>query len=180
MTTTVVVKTVKLQTLAAGLTDPAARGVVLKKVGAIYRSFAQQRFSRLSRGGGEWPDLKRATKLARRGARKAERAARKDPTKTPPKASILIDKGLLFAALAPTAGTGQGALEQVTTKGIRLGYGGPMKHGDSGEVTLADIASFHQMGVGHLPKRVIIAEPDNVTLALMTRKINEWLITRSS
>lgn len=176
MTTTVLVKTVKLDKLAAGLTDPAARSVVLKKIGAIYRSFAQQRFSRLSRGGGEWPGLSRRTLLARRGARKA---ASKSDDGEPPKASILIDKGILFAALAPTAGVGQGALEQVTTKGIRLGYGGPMKHGDGGQATLADIASFHQTGAGRLPKRVIIAEPDADTLALMTRRINEWLVTRS-
>jgi hypothetical protein len=54
-----------------------------------------------------------------------------------------------------------------------------MKHGDGGQATLADIASFHQTGAGRLPKRVIIAEPDADTLALMTRRINEWLVTRS-
>jgi hypothetical protein len=198
---TVTVTTIKLNRLAAGLSDPAAKFVALKKVGAIYRSFAQQRFSRLSRGGGEWPDLAESTIRGRRkgkGAKKASKKAALTPkkakkstevvkTKRPEpkkelaaqKVSILIDKGMLFAALAPTAGIGQGALEAATTRGIRLGYGGPMKHPDGG-VTLADIASFHQSGSDHLPQRKIIVEPDSTTLELMTRHITTWLKTRST
>jgi hypothetical protein len=171
---TVKVVTLKLQNLAAGLQDPAAFAVALKKIGAIYRSFASQRFSRLSRGGGGWPDLKRSTLMKRRGAKKA---AAKSKTGEPPKASILLDKGILFAALAPAAGIGEGALEQVSTKGIRLGYGGPMRH-PGGPVTLADIASFHQAGTGNLPVREIIVEPDTATLALSTKHITTWLSTR--
>jgi hypothetical protein len=195
---TVTVTTIKLNRLAAGLSDPAAKFVALKKVGAIYRSFAMQRFSRLSRGGGEWPDLAESTI---RGRRKGKGAKKKKDALTPKKAkkstevvktkrpepktgpaqkvSILIDKGMLFAALAPTAGIGQGALEAATTRGIRLGYGGPMRHPDGG-VTLADIASFHQSGSDRLPQRKIIVEPDSTTLELMTRHITTWLETRST
>lgn len=206
MPATVTVTTIKLDRLAAGLTDPAAKFVALKKIGAIYRSFAMQRFSRLSRGGGEWPDLAESTIRRRRkgkgskrktlkknlAPKKAKKSVKVTETiyidnpaikKREPvseKVSILIDKGMLFAALAPTAGIGQGALEAATTRGIRLGYGGPMRYPDGDGVTLADIASFHQTGSDRVPQRKIIVEPDTATLQLMTKHINTWLTTRST
>jgi hypothetical protein len=146
--------------MAKRVADPKAMPVFWKKVGAIYRSFAQERFSRLSRGGGEWPPLAEST-IARRRKRSS---------------SILYDKGLLFAALAPSLNAGGGAYEQVTSTGVRLGYGGPMKYEGEGKVTLADIASFHQTGSDRLPQRKIIVEPDQATMNIMIRELDKWLI----
>lgn len=115
----------------------------------------------MSRGGGEWPPLKKSTIARRRKGKGGGRTA-----------AILINTGLLYATLAPSP---SGAwIEEDTPTGVRFGYGGPTKHGD-GKVTIADIASFHQEGAGKLPVRKVIAEPDKATLELMTRRINEWL-----
>lgn len=145
--------------MAKRIADPAAMPVFWKKVGAIYRSFAMERFSKLSRGGGSWPPLAPST-IARRRKKSS---------------SILYDKGLLIAALAPSLNPGAGAYEQITPKGVRVGYGGPMKYEDSGQVTLADIASFHQSGNDKLPQRKIIVEPDQRTKDIMVRELDKWL-----
>lgn len=160
MPATVKVNSVKLAALSRRIKDPAARAVAHKKIGAIYRSFVQERYSRLSRGGGEWPDLAASTKKARRKATTF---------------SILIDTGLLFAAINPVLGVG--GIEETRGSAVRLGFGGPGKY-PSGNATIADIASFHQAGGGRLPKREIIVTPDTATLELMTRKVNEWLATQ--
>lgn len=161
MPATVTVKTAKLTALARRVTDPTARAVLHKKIGAIYRSFAKERYSRLSRGGGEWKSLSQRTKNARRGGKKKGATF-----------AILIDTGLLFNVLNPVLAPG--AIQETRGSAVRLGFGGPSAYPD-GKATIADIASFHQFGAGKLPKREIIVEPDRVTLELMTRKVNEWL-----
>lgn len=146
-----------IQRLARGLKNPRALSPLKKVVGAIYRSFAMQRFSRLSRGGGgEWAPLRPST-IARR---------RKNSS------SILINNGLLFAALAPNPTAAW--LEEESLNGFRFGYGGPSKYPE-GTASLADIASFHQGGAGNLPVRRLIVEPDTETLDILTRRITEWL-----
>jgi hypothetical protein len=80
--------------------------------------------------------------------------------------SILRDTGVLLAALSPTFDGKPGQLEDHIPFGVRVGYGGPGAHG-KGRATVADIASFHQMGSGHLPKRTVIVPPAAPTLQLM-------------
>jgi hypothetical protein len=112
-------------------------------------SFLGLRFARLSRGGGEWPPLAPSTIKARRKG------------KGKGKPAILRDVGLLYNALSPTLNS-PGAINERVPFGVRVGYGGPMRHGE-GRATIADIASYHQRGVGRLPQRKIIVPPDGST-----------------
>jgi hypothetical protein len=156
---TVELKGRKLTAIAKTLSPQSpAMAVALKQIAAIYRSFVQLRFDKFSRGQGNWKKLAPATIAARRGPKGV--------------VSILRDKGLLFAALQPTFTGTPGALEQRTTTGIRVGYGGPHRHGTGGGVSIADIASFHNEGSGHLPQRKIIVEPDETTLKLMQKRVD--------
>jgi hypothetical protein len=80
--------------------------------------------------------------------------------------SILRDTGTLLAALLPTFQGVPGSLEEMIDGGIRVGYGGPGAH-PKGKATIADIASFHQIGSGRLPRRpIIVATPAPVKAAM--------------
>lgn len=62
-----------------GVRNPASTSpirVCFKRWSQRYRSFSRLRYVRLSRGGGEWPDLKEGTKLAR-AKRGVDRALKK-------------------------------------------------------------------------------------------------------
>ena len=87
---------------------------------------------------------------------------------------ILRDTGLLFAALNPTLNT-DGGTEEHVPGGIIVGYGGPARHGN-GVATIADIASYHDQGAGHLPQRQIIVEPDDDTNAKMAKDMDHALL----
>lgn len=120
-----------------------------------YFGFAQRRFVKYSRGGGDWEPLKPAT-LARR---------RKGKGKT--KTTILWDKeGSVLKALKLGA---KGSLFKSISRGVRVGFGGPARHPD-GKATIADIARFHHKGnrKRNLPKRPIIVDPDTATVRDMT------------
>lgn len=196
----VTIQTVKLAALARRVSDPAAKVVLHKKIGAIYRSFAAERFNTFARGGGNWAPLALATVMSRRNnrpkktksrildvkivhARKTGKSrleevkAKKKPKKPKPirSASILIDTGTLQAGLNPVLAPG--AIEESRGNTVRLGFGGPARH-PSGTATIADIASFHHFGTDYVPARPIIVAPDTKTLELMTRKVNEWLMTQ--
>ena len=132
----------------------------LKQWGVRYRGFVQRRFNTYSKGGGDWPPLAPATiKRRRKGKRKGGKVA------------ILRDTGTLFRALNPVLGQ-PGQLEEYPgTFSVRLGIGGPVLHpgsgyGLKGTATIADIASFHNFGMG-VPKRQIIVEPDEPLKAKM-------------
>jgi len=117
--------------------------VAMKKQWAMrYRSFAQLRFDKASKGDGTWPPLKPSTIAGRRGG----------------SSTILRDTGTLFAALNPVFLSQAGALQKNIPYGIRVGFGGPASH-PSGNVSVADIASFHHFGKGVLPTRSIIVKP---------------------
>jgi len=119
----------------------------LKQWGVRYRGFIQRRFDLFSKGGGNWPPLKPAT-IARR---------RKGPGQG--EVAILRDTGTLFRALNPILGP-PGSIEQIGVRpfAVVLGFGGDAIH-PNGKATIADIASFHNAGAGHLPKRQIIVMP---------------------
>lgn len=154
---------------------PVAKAI--RQWGFRYRSWAQERFDKFSKGGGDWPDLAESTKRARRQGKGKKQKIRKAKTtgKTDRRFkkvnvsgtfSILRDIGLLFAVVSPTFSGQPGALEQKIPFGIRIGFGGPSAHGSS-KATIADIASYHQAGKGHLPKReIIVAPPAHVTVQM--------------
>lgn len=136
---------------------------VFKAWAGRYRGFAVQRFSDLSRGmGGAWPPLKPATvKRRRKGSGPGGPA------------SILWNIGTLIGALRPKIRK-PGRFDEPLANGIRVGFGGPDRH-PSGDATIADIAGFHQLGAGTLPKREIIVEPPTIVTEAMAMDVtNYW------
>ena len=135
-----------------------------KQWGVRLRSYLQERFAVYSRGGGNWPPLKPSTIKRRRKGRGRYGMS----------AAILRDTGTLFNALTPEFTGKPGAIEERIPYGIRIGYGGPgqytKKYG--GVATIADIASFHQVGAGYLPKREIIVPPSEHVLSLMVEDMD--------
>lgn len=110
---------------------------------ARYRSFLRERFVRYSRGGGDWPALKRKRK---RGAKK--------------KAAILRDTGTLFNVLSTTFQDNPGQLQEDLSNGVRVGFGGPGTH-PGADMTVARLAEIHHFGKGHMPERQIIVDPSD-------------------
>lgn len=141
-----------------GKAGPIHRAV--RQWALTYLSFAQKRFDRFSRGGGNWPPLKATTK--RRKARKGRSL------------SILRDRNLLFEALTPTFTRKPGGLQQDIPSGVRAGYGGSARYPGS-KMSIADIANAHQTGRGNLPVRKIIVDPDSPTQAAMGRDMEKGL-----
>ena len=143
--------------------------------GVRYRSFAQERFDRFSKGGGDWKPLSKSTLHARRrkgfkvyrrnkaGKRVRRGVRRGAKSEVGQRPAILRDTGSLFNALEPQAIGKPGALQQRIPYGIRVGFGGPAKpramRGKKSKATIAEIASYHQKGSGRLPKREIIVDP---------------------
>lgn len=122
-----------------------------KKWGARYLAFVRRRFVKFSRGGGDWAPLDPQTVKRRRKGKGRGGAA------------TLRDTGTLLTAL--TVGS-PGNLFKRTSRGIRVGFGGPSRHPD-GKATIADIARFHDAGSGDLPQRSIIVAPDAPTITRM-------------
>lgn len=133
---------------------------LFKQIAARYLAFIRRRFVKFSRGGGDWKDLARSTKLARRhkfkkkGRRRSKHLIGK--TLELGRFAILRDTSTMFNALSLGS---PGNLYKKIRHGIRVGFGGPARH-VGGKATIADIAGFHNKGKGKLPKRRIIVEPD--------------------
>ena len=152
--------------------SPMRRAV--KQWAVIYRAWAKERFSRLSRGGGGWAPLKPATIEARRKGKertikswrhRGKRGKKKrwrSTTKTVAKGTvaILIDTETLIGGLDPSFNPAKGALQKDIPFGVTVGYGGRAKHEES-KGTIALIAHAHQTGnkARNLPARPIIVEP---------------------
>ena len=119
---------------------------MLTQWGHRYLRFARRRYLRLarSRGGGEWPDFAASTRRKRGSMAKA---------------TLMIDTGTLVGALAVG---GPGNLLDVMREGVRVGFSGSRRH-PKGKASIADIAHFHPVGAGNLPKREILVEPDSLT-----------------
>lgn len=134
---------------------------LFKQIAVRYLAFVRRRFVKYSRGGGDWPDLKRSTKMGRRSKFKKKGRRRNkaqiNQTLTAGRFAILRDTGLLFSALSFG---NPGNLYKKIPYGIRVGFGGPTKH-HGGKATIADIAGYHNTGEGNMPKREIIVEPDS-------------------
>jgi len=163
----------------------------LKLWGVRFRSFIQERFDLFSKGGGDWDDLAPSTIKQRRKGRKSSvfklrEIYRADPRKKDDQAysgggkpRILRNLGLLFGALAPIFAGAPGALQQFIDFGIRVGYGGPQRHGlgyTKSIATIADIASFHQEGnPPKLPQRKIIVKPPQRVINMMANDMRKGL-----
>lgn len=124
---------------------------------ARYRSFLQLRFVRYSRGGGDWPPLKRKR---RRGAKK--------------KAALLRDTNTLFNVLDTAFQGSPGQLQEDLPNGIRVGFGGSGVHPGT-SMTVARLAEIHHFGEGHMPERKIIVDPsDEVQRGMATDVERYW------
>lgn len=135
----------------------AVSGRLSNAWGILYRSFVRARFIKFSRGGGDWPPLKPAT-IRRRRKGRGKSKIRGSGGK-----AILRDTGALFASLQPDVG---GLLQSQTIRlGLRVSLGGGRRY-KSGP-TLAEVAEYHHTGSGRLPKREILALPDQKTRARM-------------
>lgn len=140
-----------------------------------YRSFAQMRFDAYSKGGGDWQKLAASTLKKRRKGKESNvkklreiwknnsNISRNPDITEGSMYSMLRDTGLLFSALTPVFVNSPGAIEEFVAFGVRVGYGGQHRHSDGpskGTATIADIASFHQIGnPPNLPQRKIIVSP---------------------
>lgn len=131
-------------------TEKTAIRKAISQWSVIYRSYAMQRFDKASKGDGTWQPLSPATIAGRR------KGKGKGPT-----AMILRDTGLLFKALSPGVIDAPGALTEDIPYGIRVGFGGPSRHGN-GQATIADIAAFHNAGSGVPQRQIIVGPPDDV------------------
>lgn len=142
----------------------------------IYRSFAQERFSQYSRGGGDWLGLSPSTLASRRrksGGRLRTKSGRRRKFKTGASSSvsgrpgILWDTGTMIAALNVRFTGKPGAIEADIPFGVRVGYGGQGSYPDG--TSIADIAAFHQHGGrgNRPPRREIIVDPDTATMRRM-------------
>jgi len=161
---------------------------MLKLWGQSYRSFAQLRFDKFSRGGGDWAPLAQSTIRSRRKGTEPEqnrsslaRTVSGGLTSSGGSFTILRDTNVLFRVLDPKFTRKPGQVEEDIPFGIRVGYGGSSKHrstrkrdvkgrfaSGSGKA-ISDIAAFHQEGGGHLPQRRIIVDPNQVTVNEMAR-----------
>ena len=154
------------QGLRRGGTGPIDN--MLKAWGVRYLTFTRRRYSKFSRGGGDWKSLAESTKKARRGGKRRKTRSARARTKTTSrgtgkKFAILRDTGILLRALTIGA---SGNLFKRISDGIQVGFGGPAKH-PGGKATIADIAAFHNTGGGNLPKREILVKPDARTIRAM-------------
>lgn len=134
-------------------TSPGPIDTMLKRWGVRYLTFARRRYLRLARGGGEWPPLKAATEARRK------RPARHRRKKQKRRHSILINTMTLLGALQVGA---PGNEFRRLPGAIKCGFGGNQKHPE-GRASIADIGRFHDQGLGNLPQRQIIVEPDEQT-----------------
>ncbi|HOM61924.1 MAG TPA: hypothetical protein PLP49_10895 [Anaerohalosphaeraceae bacterium] len=143
-----------------------------KKWGLYYRSEMKERFDIYSKGGGDWAPLKPSTIYRRRhgkGGRykRGKKAYLKALATGGGQVSILRDTGTLFNALSPTLGK-LGQRQDIYKNGVGVGFA-DVPHPRGGTATIAQIASYHQTGGKHLPKREILVEPNDTTKLQMVR-----------
>jgi hypothetical protein len=133
--------------------------------GVIFRSWAKERFTEYSRGGGDWAPLAESTKRGRRkGTGRKIEVTKGGTTSTKTIGgetyATLIDTGTLIGGLDPVLNPQRGAMEDEIPGGIRVGFGGAARHPKGESASIADIAHFHQAGAPpSLPARKIIDEP---------------------
>lgn len=166
-------------------------GPIRKAVGTwpeIYGGEMSERFVRMSQGG--WPPLKQSTierrrhgyrTMTRKGTwSKGKRYGRGKRALAAAIASgggqvmILRDTGTLFNVVGANFVGAPGAMRQDIDYGVRVGFGGPGRH-PRGRASVADIATFHQFGLGRNPRREILVAPQQRTLDTMARAMENGL-----
>lgn len=141
---------------------PGPIRTAIKQWAARYCAFSQERFNRLSRGGG-WTPLAPSTIRARRHGRggrhkRGKRALARARATGGGRVSVLRDTGTLFNTLDPAFTRRPGRYQKDVPYGIEVGFGGPGRH-PKGRASIVDIASFHQFGGPRLPRREILVVP---------------------
>jgi len=144
---------------AGDAASSAPLGIMFTKWGARYMTFTRREFMRNSRGGGDWPKIKRQTARRRKGPRRSRKGKKR-------RHSILIQTRTLFNALSPGM---TGNLNQRIRRpgGIRVGFSGAQHNNDG--ITIRELAIIHDQGLGNNPERVILKEPDSRTINGMMR-----------
>lgn len=145
--------TVKLWPIARLIDLP---DTVYHQWAARYRAFLQHRFDRFSRGGGDWPPLKRKRKRGKKN-----------------RASILRNTGTLFNVLDLRFSGRVGQLQEDLPNGIRVGFGGSGAHPQTG-MTVARLAEIHHFGQGNVPERQIIVDPDDAVQRGMASDVERY------
>lgn len=134
--------------------DSSARRKVYKQWAMRVRSFLQLRFAKFSRGGGDWPPLKKRTIARRRVGRRAKKIGRKT--------ALLRNTDTMYNALDVRFTSKPGAIEKMVRDGIKIGFGGSARH-PKASMTVVKLAVIHQEGKGNMPQRKIIVKPDRRT-----------------
>jgi len=154
--------------LDAGLTGQSGPiDDMFKQWGKLYLVFTRRRFVRKARGGGGWAPLAASTIASRRGGKRrrtrSSRARNRTTTRgSATKPMTLRDTGVLLNSL--TVGQ-RGNLFRRMRYGIRVGFAGGVSH--EGGISIQELATIHDEGVGDMPKREILVVPDSTTLKSM-------------
>jgi hypothetical protein len=127
----------------------------------LYLGDMHRQFVSNGQGGGDWAPLHPFTR------------AQRNRQGFPPAIPILKRYGLLENVLLDPSAPGR--LHQVTNNSLIDGFGGPDVHpkypdGSGGDVTIAQVAGFHQFGRGSM-YRPILREPTADLLTRMTDPI---------
>jgi len=134
--------------LRGKIKSPAQRRTIYSKWAFLYRVFIQDRYDRLSRGGGEWP-----AKL------------------TP--GPILRVTDTLFEALRPNGRNQAGRFTKFTKSYVEVGYGNQGMH-PTADMTVEALAEIHQRGLGVVPqRRIIVGPPANVSRQMEQVAVDE-------
>jgi hypothetical protein len=152
-------------------------GEAFRAWGPIYRSAMRRRFMQLARGGAGWPPLKYATIVRRRHGKKGRykrgaAAYKRAKASGGGQVSTLLDTGVLVATLDPVFSGPQAGQVQysLTDGGLAVGIGGgAQKH--KGSITVGALAEIHHRGLGHVPARPILVDPDDSTKNTMARAL---------
>lgn len=119
----------------------------------LYRAFILGRFDRFSVGGGSWPRLRPAT----------ARRKRKNRDK------ILVHTRFMRLKLQ----TGVKMLRR-GRDAVRFGFDMKATHPDAGMAT-EELATIHDQGLGGVPRRRILVQPDAATLGEMRKAASRRL-----
>ena len=127
----------------------------LHEWGAIIARFLTKRFFIFSLGGGNWKPLKPATLKAK-----------KQKGLLP---WILRATDLLFESFNPVLARKPGKITEEIPFGVRVGFGPNMRamRYPGTNTSVAEVATYHQKGMGNLPVRKTIVPPDAPTIKEM-------------
>ncbi len=123
-----------------------------------YRSFSRRRWLDQSKGGGAWPALKPATVARRR--KKSDK--------------ILIDTATMLGGFTPMFSGKPGQVQKDIKFGVNVGVGGSAKH-PSGQITMGELYKIHHFGLGRVPVRTLVVEPDSKTVDGMVKDMRRGL-----